>query len=137
MFEGADRPLLSRRRFAARMAAFSFAALIVDGVALAAGAAGYHFVEGRDWLDASLNAALVMTGNGALYPPRTAGGKLFTICDALGGVIVFAAVIGVLLVPVFHRMLHGLHSHHRADEANGAQVTGSGKARPAAAEGAR
>ena len=89
------------------------AALFVDGVALAAGVIGYHFLEGLDWLDASLNAALVMTGNGPGHPPRTLGGKLFTIFDALLGVIVFVAVIGVLLTPVFHRILHGFHRLHR------------------------
>ena len=34
MFQGPHRPILSRRRFAARMAAFALAALIVDGFAL-------------------------------------------------------------------------------------------------------
>lgn len=120
MFEVAYRPLVSRRQFAAWMAALVFAAVLVDGIALAAGAIGYHYLEGLDWLDATLNASLVMTGNGPVHPPQTPGGKLFTILDAMLGVILFAAVIGVLLIPVFHRMLHGFHSlrrdRHEKDE---------------------
>jgi uncharacterized membrane protein len=113
MFESAERPLLSRQRFAARMAGFVLAALIVDAVVLAAGTVGYHFLEELDWLDASLNAALVMTGNGPFQHPRSSGGKLFTVCYALLGAILFATVIGVLLTPVFHRVLHTLHRRHQ------------------------
>jgi hypothetical protein len=109
MFEYSERPLLSRPRFLTRMFWFAVAAIIVDGIALAAGAIGYHFLEGLDWLDATLNAALVMTGNGPAHSATTTGGKLFTILDALLGVMLFAAVIGVLLTPVFHRLLHKFH----------------------------
>lgn len=113
MFEGPQQPLLSRHRFAVRMAAFALAAILVDGLVLAAGMIGFHFLEDLDWLDAGVNAALVMTGNGPIHQPRTTGGKLFTIVDALFGVVLFAAVIGVLLVPVFHRMLHAFHIRQR------------------------
>ncbi|WP_020465583.1 ion channel [Singulisphaera acidiphila] len=88
-------------------------AVFVDGVALALGAIGYRALDGLDWLDASLNAALVMTGNGPVHALRTPGSKLFTVVYALLGVILFAAVIGVLLTPVLHRMLHGFEFHHR------------------------
>ena len=117
MFEEAHRPLLSPRQFAIRMALFVIVAVCVDGVGLAVGAIGYHFLEGLEWLDASLNAALVMTGNGPIHPPHTAAGKLFSISYAMLGVILFAAVIGVLLTPVFHRMLHGFHRRGRESRA--------------------
>ncbi len=103
------------------MAAFALWAVLVDGLALAAGAVGYHFLEDLDWLDAGLNAALVMTGNGPVHPPHTAGGKLFTMLDALFGVILFAAVMGALLVPVFHRMLHTFHRRGASAHENNAQ----------------
>jgi Ion channel len=115
MFEGPARPLLSRHQFAVRMGAFTLAAIAVDGLALAVGAIGYHYLEGVDWLDAGLDAALVMTGNGPIHHPQTPAGKLFTILDALLGVILFAAVIGVLLIPVLHRMLHAFHRRHEGD----------------------
>ena len=95
------------------MAAFVLAAVFADGIALAVGGIGYHYLEGLDWLNGKLNAALVLTGNGPVHPPRTPGGKLFTIFYAMLGVILFAAVIGVLLTPVLHRMLHGIHIRHR------------------------
>lgn len=118
MFEDAHRPLLSRGLFAARMAVFAITAIILDGLALAAGAIGYHSLEGLDWLDASLDAALVMTGNGPIHHPRTPAGKLFTILHALLGVILFATVIAVLLIPVFHRTLHAFHVRHGHNSEN-------------------
>ena len=128
MFEVAPRPLLPPRRFAARMVAILLNALFVNGVVLAAGAIGYHSLEGLDWLDASLNAALVMTGNGPVHPPHTPEGKLFTVFYALLGVILFAAVIGVLLTPLLHRMLHEFHSHHLDHgEKNEEQTVGAGQ----------
>ncbi len=109
MFEKPHQPLASRRRFVLRMAWLALLGAIVDGLVLAAGAAGYHYLEGLDWLDAGVNSSLVMTGNGPIHPPHTAAGKVFAIIDALLGVILFAVVIGVLLTPVFHRMIHRFH----------------------------
>ena len=128
MFEDANQPVVSRRRFVARMAAFVAAAVLVDGVALAVGAIGYRFLEGLNWLDASLISALVITGNGPVHPPRTPAGKLFTIFYAMLGVILFAAVIGVLLTPVFYRILHSFHRRHRvAYETSVRQAVGPGE----------
>ena len=123
MFEDAHRPLLSRQRFAARMAVSVLAAVFVNGVALAVGAIGYHSLEGLDWLDAILNAALVITGNGPVQPPHTPGGKLFTVFYALLGVILFATVIGVILTPVFHRIFHVFHGRQRDNDEKYEQPT--------------
>lgn len=97
-----------RMRFLLRLVIFTVVAIIVDAIALGMGAFGFHFLEGLDWLDASLNAALVMTGNGPLHHPQSAEGKLFVTLYAILGVILFAAVIGAFLTPVFQWVLHGL-----------------------------
>lgn len=110
MLEPAHRPLLPPHRFAVRMLVFAITATTVNAMTLAAGAIGYHYLEGLDWLDASVNAAMVMTGNGPVHPPHTPAGKVFAILDALLGVTLFVIVIGVLLTPVFHRVLHAFHS---------------------------
>ena len=56
--------------------------------------------------------SLVITGNGPLRPLETAGGKMFAMFDALFGGIVFVAV---LLIPVFHRVLHIFHLEVKDD----------------------
>jgi Ion channel len=136
MFEDAHWPLLSTSRFAARMMVLLIVAVCIDGVALAVGAISYHSLEGLDWMDASLNAALVMTGNGPVHPPHTPGGKLFSVFYAMLGVILFTAVIGVFLIPMFHRMLHGFHSRRGANDAKNEQLTlGAGERHPIPAGG--
>ena len=120
MFEETHLPLLTPRRFAVRMTVFLIVGIGIDTIGLAIGAIGYHFLEGLAWLDASLNAAVVITGNGPFHPPHTSGAKLFSIFYAMMGVILFAAVIGVLFIPVFHRVLHSFHrsNEHNAERAN-------------------
>lgn len=98
-----------RLRFLYRIALFLGGAVLVDGIALVAGAVGFHYLEGLGWMDACLNASLVVTGNGPVDRPVTFGGKLFVTLYAILGVILFAAVIGAFLTPVFQRALYGLH----------------------------
>jgi hypothetical protein len=109
MFEKRHQPLLPLSRFAVRMLGFAVAAMAVDGLALALGAIGYRVLEGLGWLDSALSAAMVMTGNGPLYEIRTPGAKVFTIFDARLGGVAFVVVAGVLLTPIFHRLLHAFH----------------------------
>jgi hypothetical protein len=109
MFERAHEPLLSGPRFALRMAKFLAAAAVIDCLALAFGAVGYRALEGLGWLDAFVNAAMVMTGNGPINALKTPGGKLFAAVDALVGEAVYVVVVGVLLTPVVHRLMHAFH----------------------------
>lgn len=109
MFEGRNQPLISRRRFIYRVVASIGIAIAIDAVAVAAGAIGYHTLEGMNWLLATANAAMVITGNGLVSNLHTPGGELFSIFDALFGVMAFISVAGVLLTPVLHRLSHAFH----------------------------
>ena len=83
------------------------AALII--VSLSAGAIGYHEFEGLPWLDAYLNASMILTGMGPVDALRTEGGKLFAIVYSLFAGVVFLSACAVLLAPVAHRFLHRFH----------------------------
>jgi hypothetical protein len=109
MFENRNQPLVSRRRFAFRVAICLGIAVAIDATALGTGAIGFHALEGMDWLLACVNAAMVITGNGMVSQLHTAAGRLFSIFDVLFGVLAFISVIGVILAPVFHRILHTFH----------------------------
>ena len=109
MFERRDQPLLPLHRFSARMAKTLGIAAAIDGVALVAGAFGFRQLEGLDWTDAWLNAALVLTGNGPVTRMQSAPGKVFLLLYALAGVVVFAAVISSVMAPILHRTLHAFH----------------------------
>ena len=110
MFEHASERLLSRRKFAIRMAGFFAAAVFVDFLAVAIGATGFRVLERVAWLDAIVNAALVITGNGPIVHPTTTGGKWFLVIDAMIGATVYVLVVAVLLTPIVHRIMHSLHA---------------------------
>jgi len=102
-------PLASRRRFFKRLANNGGVALAVLLVSLFVGASGYHFTEGIPWLDAVLNAAMILTGMGPVTVLRTSAGKLFATGYALYSGVVFLLVAGLLMSPFLHRVLHRLH----------------------------
>lgn len=110
-FEQRHQPLLPWHRFGLRMLGFLAAALALDALAIVVGAVGYHHFERLEWMDAALNAAMVITGNGPLQPMHSVNGKLFEMGYALVGDIVFVVVVSVILAPVFHRVLHAFSLH--------------------------
>jgi hypothetical protein len=87
-------------------------ALVVAGLlagALAIGAVGYHELSGLSWLDATLNAAMILTGMGPVDRLTTPEAKLFAIVYALFGGVFFLSMVAVLLAPVAQHLLHRFH----------------------------
>ena len=77
--------------------------------ALGIGAMGYHTLDGLPWLDALLNAAMILTGMGPVSPVSTAGAKVFAIVYALFSGVFFLTMVAVLLAPALHHFLHHFH----------------------------
>ena len=113
-FETRFHPLASRDIFLRRLilSIVLGSALIV--VSLAVGMAGYHGFEGLGWLDAFLNASMILSGMGPLLSPQTEGGKLFAGLYALYSGLAVILIAGVIFGPVVHRFLHRFHAE--ADE---------------------
>jgi hypothetical protein len=108
-FEHRQQPLLPPREFAHRLARnFAVASMLV-GLSLFAGMAGYHYLEGMDWLDAFASASMILSGMGPLEPLRTPAGKLFAGFYALYSGLAVIVATGILVAPVIHRMLHSFH----------------------------
>ena len=109
MYERNHEPLLSLSAFVRQLLRHAgLAAAIVLG-SLAVGILGYHFLEGLKWIDALLNAAMLLGGMGPVGELHTTPGKIFAAFYALYSGIVFLVVAGVLLAPIFHRFLHRFH----------------------------
>ena len=53
------------------------------GVSLLVGMCGYRLLEGMPWIDAYLNAAMILSGMGPVGELHTWGGKLFAGLYAL------------------------------------------------------
>ena len=109
MYEHRTEPLLPRRKFLRRLAMHGLAAGGMVAVSLSLGILGYHFLAGLPWIDALLNASMILTGEGPVDPMRTATAKLFASFYALFSGVVFLAIWSILVVPVAHRLLHKLH----------------------------
>ena len=78
-------------------------------VSLVIGTVGYRTLAGLEWVDALLNASMILTGMGPVDAMKTTSAKLFAAVFAFYSGIVFVAVAGILLAPFLHRLLHRLH----------------------------
>ena len=109
VYEHRREALLPRRKFLLRLLRHGYlAGLIVLG-ALGIGILGYHLCEGLGWLDAFVNAAMILSGMGPLSPLQHDAGKWFAGFYALFSGVVFITVTGILFAPVIHRYLHKFH----------------------------
>jgi hypothetical protein len=114
MYEHRTEPLLTRAQFARRLLRHGGVAALLVGLSLAVVTVGYHITAGLAWLDALLNAVMILTGMGPVAPLQSPAAKLFAMAFALYAGVVFLAVTGIMLAPVAHRILHWLHLDDRA-----------------------
>jgi hypothetical protein len=114
-YEHRTQPILPLRLFLARMARTGSIALGLVAISLAIGMVGYHTLERLGWLDAFLNAAMLLGGMGPVDAPKTSGGKLFAGLYALYCGLVVIAVAGLLLAPALHRMMHRFHLEKKGE----------------------
>jgi len=109
MFESRHQALLPRRLFLLRLLVCTSLAAGLMGVSLAIGILGYHALAGLPWIDALLNAAMILGGMGPVDTLHGSGAKLFASGYALYSGMVLIATIGIALGPIVHRMLHRFH----------------------------
>lgn len=80
---------------------------------LGLGILGYHFIAGLGWVDALLDASMILSGMGPVNPLPSDAAKVFASGYALFSGVVFISATGILLSPVFHRVLHRFHIEER------------------------
>ena len=108
-FEHRTKPLASPVVFVGRVARSLLFALILIGIALAIGMAGYEQIEGMSWVDAFLNASMLLGGMGPVEPMHSETGKLFAGGYALFCGLLIMVTAAVVLAPILHRVLHAIH----------------------------
>ena len=126
MFERMNEPLISRGRFYRRLAVSGAWAAGLILVSLAIGIAGYRFIVGLPWIDALLNASMILGGMGPVtdFDQFAAihreliinldAAKIFASAYALFSGVAFLTSVSVFLSPALHRLLH--HFHLPTDE---------------------
>ncbi len=109
MYERKGERLLPFPRFLRRVALSISLAFALAAAALLAGTLGYHYLARLGWLDAELNAAMILTGMGPVDALKTNGAKVFASLYALFSGVVFLTSAGIVLSPVIHRVVHKFH----------------------------
>ena len=108
-FERRGQPVVSRRKFTIRMFIAIGLWLGLTFLGLAIGIAGYAVTESMSFVDAYVNAAMILSGMGPIGELKTTAGKIFAGSYAiLSGLIIIVAT-GFVLAPIFHRVLHRFH----------------------------
>jgi hypothetical protein len=101
--------LPSSRQFARHVARNAALAVGLAVAAVAAGAVGFHGLNGLGWLDAVLDASLTLNGVGPVHPIEGTWAKWFVAAYALVGGLVYLSTIGIFLAPLARHMMHRLH----------------------------
>lgn len=78
-------------------------------VALGIGMLGYRRFEEMAWVDAFVNAAMILSGMGPMGVLKTTGGKIFAGFYALFSGLMFILTLGFILAPVVHRFFLKIH----------------------------
>jgi hypothetical protein len=116
MSEHRHAPLVPRDLFLRRLAQHAGIALLAVGGSLVLGMWGYWYFESLTWLDAFLNAAMLLGGMGPVETPTTEGGKLFAGVYALYAGMVVLVAASILVAPVMHRYMHKFHLESRREQ---------------------
>jgi len=109
LFEKKNQPVLSHKLFLKRVRRSIAIGIAITLVSLGLGMIGYRYFEAETWIDAYLNAAMILSGMGEVNPLQTSSGKIFAGTYALFSGIVFLVVMAVVFSPVLHRFLHVFH----------------------------
>lgn len=109
-YERVTDPLAPTHVFIGRIIGHALVAGAFIAASLAGGMWGYMTLEGRSCIDAFVSAAMILSGMGPLGDLETYNGKLFAGLYALYSGLFVIVAAGIILAPVAHRILHGLHA---------------------------
>jgi hypothetical protein len=109
MLEHHSKPLLPFRLFIIRLLRYLGFSLLLIGLSLGIGVIGYHYLNELPWLDALLNASMILTGMGPVDAMKNDSAKWFASAYAIFSGVAFLSTVAVFLTPLVHRFLHKYH----------------------------
>ncbi|MGB9906287.1 MAG: hypothetical protein ACPLRR_02735 [Candidatus Saccharicenans sp.] len=113
MYERRHQKLAPLSVFIRRVLSHILWALLLVAVALSLGVLGYHFIARLSWVDSLYEASMILGGMGPFSSLHSNAAKIFASGYALFSGLVFIALMGIVLAPVVHRMLHKFHLDER------------------------
>ena len=109
MYERRNEQLAPRSIFIKRIIASLVVALLVIALALLVGIAGYHLIAGYNWIDSLLEASMILGGMGPVKELPDDASKVFASIYALFSGLIVIVLMGIMLSPVAHRVMHKFH----------------------------
>jgi len=109
IFEHHKQALASKDVFIKRVARCVWVAGLLLASTISVGTLVYRYVENLSWVNAVMNAVMVMTGLGLVDTLHTTFAKIFTTFYAIITAIVFYMVLAIIFAPLIHRFLHEFH----------------------------
>lgn len=100
---------LPRNVFFRKLVLNFFLGTLIISASLFMGMAGYHYTENMSWLDAFVNASMILSGMGPVDPLHHDSGKLFAGCYALYSGIIFLIAMAIVFAPIYHRFIRKIH----------------------------
>jgi hypothetical protein len=112
-FEHRSDPLLPFHLWMRRVVKSVGLAAVIVAVSLGTGVLGYHAFGHLPWIDALLEASMILGGEGPIATMNNDAVKLFASAYALFSGLVLLSTMGILLAPWLHRMMHKFHCEER------------------------
>jgi hypothetical protein len=109
ILEGKYQPLAPLKVFYSRIVQCFLMTVGIVAFSITLGAFGYHYFGELNWLDAFLNASMILTGMGPVDRMETPAGKMFSMFYCLYSGIAFLSLVAILIAPIYHRFLHRFH----------------------------
>jgi hypothetical protein len=109
MYERREHEFLAWPVFLRRAGRHFFWGLVILACAVGFGTVGYHVAGRLDWLDAFLNASMILSGMGPVDRMVSSTAKLFAAFYALFSGLIFIGTAGVVAAPWLHRLYHWMH----------------------------
>ncbi|HEY2630164.1 MAG TPA: hypothetical protein VGI57_13630 [Usitatibacter sp.] len=108
-FERRHQKLATPEVYRARLIRSGAFGLFIVAISLVVGMSGYSFFEKLSFLDAFMNAAMILSGMGPVHNPESAGGKVFAGIYALYSGFAVLVITAIMFAPTIHRALHRFH----------------------------
>ncbi|MCX6156874.1 MAG: hypothetical protein WCK13_01665 [Ignavibacteriota bacterium] len=116
IYENKKEPLVSKKIFRSRIMYAVYIDLVLLSVSLLLGVMGYHYFNNLSYIDAFMNASMILGGMGPVDPLINNSAKIFAGMYALYSGIAFLTSFAILMAPVYHRFLHKFHLEEKDEE---------------------
>lgn len=117
-YERLHKPLLPKLKFYKRLFGNAIIALIIIIISLSIGVSGYMGLAHMNFVDALLNASMILGGMGPVDVLPNNAAKYFASVYALFSGVTFLSIVGVLFAPILHRIMHRYHLETDDEEEN-------------------